>query len=276
MQPLRLALIQADTHWHDPIANRDMFEPLIRKSAEQADLIVLPEMFSTGFTMASRDVAEDMSGPTVAWLKAIAQNVESYICGSIVIEDAGRYFNRYVWTSPSGEVGHYDKRHLFRMASEHEHYAVGGPKMVFNVGDWRVCAMVCYDLRFPVWFRNQNDYDAIVAVANWPAARRDTWMALLKARAIENQVYAAGVNIVGVDGNDVEYSGGTAAYSPDGVTLTERLDDVGIEYVTFDADLLIARREAFPVWRDADEFSINEPVSGSGEKWQRLFLDKND
>ncbi|NKC01424.1 MAG: amidohydrolase [Pseudomonadales bacterium] len=256
MQPLTVALIQAATHWHDPGANRRMFEPLIHESASQADLIVLPEMFSTGFTMASAEVAEDMSGPTLSWLKATSKNVGSYLCGSVVIRDEGDYFNRFVWVSPGGEVGQYDKRHLFRMAGEHEHYALGEPKSVFKIGDWRVCAMVCYDLRFPVWFRNEGDYDAIVAVANWPAARRDAWLTLLKARAIENQVYAAGVNIVGVDGNDVAYAGGSAVYGPDGEVVVERLDTAGIEFATFDAERLSARRDEFPVWRDADKFSI--------------------
>lgn len=257
MRPLSLALIQNETHWHAPDENRALFEPLIRASAERADLIVLPEMFSTGFTMASRAVAEPMDGPTVTWLKNTAREISTTLCGSVVIESDGQYFNRFIWATPQGEVLHYDKRHLFRMAGEHEHYDVGGSKTVFEIEGWRVCPMVCYDLRFPVWFRNEGDYDAIVCVANWPAARRDAWLTLLRARAIENQVYAAGVNRVGVDGNSVAYSGGTAAYGPDGEVLAERLDDAGVEFVSFDGERLANRREEFPVWRDADGFELS-------------------
>ena len=258
MQTLSLALIQSATHWHDPDANREHFEPLVRASSERADLIVLPEMFSTGFTMESRTVAESMDGPTVSWLRQTAQDIDTAICGSVVITDQGQYFNRFVWAMADGGIGYYDKRHLFRMAGEHEHYDIGSPKTVFELCGWRICAMVCYDLRFPVWFRNEGDYDAIVCVANWPAARRDAWLTLLRARAIENQVYAAGVNLVGIDGNSVAYSGGTAAYGPDGEVLAERLDDAGVEFVMFDADKLAQRREEFPVWRDADGFQIKE------------------
>ena len=258
MQPLNLALIQSATQWHDPVANREHFEPLIRASSERADLIVLPEMFTTGFTMESRTVAETMDGATVSWLREVAQEIDTAICGSVVIEADGCYFNRFLWVTPDGDVGSYDKRHLFRMAGEHEHYDIGSAKTVFELGGWRVCAMVCYDLRFPVWFRNEGDYDAIVCVANWPAARRDAWLTLLRARAIENQVYAAGVNLVGVDGNSVAYSGGTAAYGPDGEVLAERLDDAGVEFVTFNAEKLVQRREEFPVWRDADKFQLDQ------------------
>ena len=256
MQSVNLALIQSETHWHDARANRDHFEPLVRASADKADLIVLPEMFSTGFTMASQEVAETMHGETVAWLVKLASDIETTICGSVVIEEGGSFYNRFLWVLPDGSVEHYDKRHLFRMAGEHEHFTVGDAKSVFQLGDWRICPLVCYDLRFPVWFRNEGDYDAIVCVANWPAARRDAWMTLLRARAIENQVYAAGVNIVGVDGNNVTYSGGTAAYGPDGEVLAERLDNAGVEFVSFDGERLALRREEFPVWRDADNFEL--------------------
>lgn len=256
MQSLNLALIQADTHWHDPEANREMFTPLIARAAQSADLIVLPEMFSTGFTMASSEVAEPMSGPTIGWLAGQARTHDCHVCASLAIEENGVFYNRFVHLAPDGTLDKYDKRHLFRMAGEHDHYAPGDLKMVFEVGQWRICAMVCYDLRFPVWFRNAGDYDALLVVANWPAARRDAWLTLLQARAIENQVYAAGVNIVGVDGNGVSYGGGTAAYDPDGNTLVERLNEKGIEYVAFDAQLLERRRSEFPVWQDADHFRL--------------------
>jgi predicted amidohydrolase len=258
LQSLNLALIQTDTHWHDPEANREMFAPLIAEAAQKADLVALPEMFSTGFTMASAEIAEPMSGPTLSWLADQAQKYDCHLCASLVIEEGDAFYNRFVHVGPDGSRGKYDKRHLFRMAGEHEHYAPGDAKMVFSVGQWRICAMVCYDLRFPVWFRNEGDYDALLVLANWPAARRDAWLTLLRARAIENQAYAAGVNIVGVDGNGVAYSGGTAAYDPDGAVLVERLDDKGIEYVRFDSDLLARRRSEFPVWQDADAFRLQD------------------
>lgn len=258
LQSLNLALIQTDTHWHDPEANREMFAPLIAEASRTSDLVALPEMFSTGFTMASAEMAESMSGPTLAWLADQAQTNECHLCASLVIQDAGAFYNRFVHVAPDGSRVKYDKRHLFRMAGEHEHYSPGDAKTVFRVGQWRICAMVCYDLRFPVWFRNEGDYDALLVLANWPAARRNAWLTLLRARAIENQVYAAGVNIVGVDGNGVAYGGGTAAYDPDGATLVERLDDKGIEYVRFDSDLLAKRRSEFPVWQDADSFRLGD------------------
>ena len=256
MQPLRLALLQVQTHWHDPVSNRALFAPLIESVADRSDLVVLPEMFSTGFTMAGAVVAEKMDGATVSWLRRIAQAGHVTVCGSVVINDNGHIYNRFIWTNGE-DLGYYDKRHLFRMSGEHEHYAMGKVRSVFQVGDWRICPLVCYDLRFPVWFRNTNDYDALVCVANWPGSRRDAWLTLLRARAIENQVYSAGVNIVGTDGNGVSYTGGTSAYGPDGETLVERFDKAGIELITFDPGQLTRLRESFPVWRDADRFSVD-------------------
>lgn len=258
MQPLNLSLIQSATHWHDPASNRAMFEDCFARVPNDADLIVLPEMFSTGFTMASSDVAEPMSGPTVAWLGEQARALGRVLCGSLVIEHGGEYFNRFVWVPPDGEMRCYDKRHRFRMAGEHEHYSAGGTHIVVELNGWRICPMVCYDLRFPVWFRNRGDYDALLCVANWPAARREVWNTLLRARAIENQVYAAGVNIVGVDGAGVSYSGGSAVYAPDGEVLAELPDEAGIINCAFDADRLQSLRESFPVGDDADQFELVE------------------
>ena len=203
-------LVQTELSWENPAANREAIETLTKPLND--GVIVLPEMFSTGFTMASREVAEPMQGDTVTWLRQRAAEHGKTLCGSVVISVEGEYFNRFLCAHSDGELQFYDKRHRFRMAGEHEHYSAGGEKIVCTIAGWRVCPMVCYDLRFPVWFRNRGDYDLLLCVANWPAARRDAWNALLRARAIENQVYAAGVNIVGIDGAGVQYSGGSALY----------------------------------------------------------------
>jgi len=182
--------------------------------------------------------------------------LDKVLCGSVVIEEAGAYYNRFVAVYPDGDVITYDKRHLFRMAGEHQHYSAGGEKIVFEVDGWRICPMVCYDLRFPVWFRNRNEYDVLLCVANWPAARRAAWNTLLRARALENQVYVAAVNIVGVDGNAVVYTGGSACYAPDGDVLGEVFDDPQTLNCTLSASVLQDLHQAFPVSRDADDFEL--------------------
>ncbi|MEM7079727.1 MAG: amidohydrolase [Pseudomonadota bacterium] len=257
MQPLNLALLQSATHWHDPAANRDMFEGLLEQVSAAADVVVLPEMFATGFTMASAEVAETMDGPTLAWLRAQTRRFDKVLCGSMVVADAGQYFNRFVWVTPDGEVAHYDKRHCFRMAGEHEHYAPGQARPILEYQGWRICPAVCYDLRFPVWLRNSNDYDLLLLVANWPAVRRNAWTTLLKARAIENLAYVAAVNILGEDGNAVRYDGGSGAYAPDGGTLVENVGDAVILEVSLSATQLQEHRANFPAWMDADAFQIN-------------------
>lgn len=256
MQPLTLSLLQTHTHWHDPAANRALFDALLDEVPAATRLVLLPEMFSTGFTMASGEVAETMAGETLSWLKQQAKRRNKVLCGSLVIEQDGAFYNRFVAAFPDGELTQYDKRHRFRMAGEHQHYSAGGEKIVFEVDGWRVCPMVCYDLRFPVWFRNTGDYDLLVCVANWPAARQQAWNTLLRARAIENQVYAAGVNIVGTDGNGVTYTGGSAVYAPDGDVLVEAQDAAQLVTHTLDASRLANLRENFPVWQDADEFQL--------------------
>lgn len=256
MQPLKVALIQAATHWHDPASNRQMFSALLDEVPADAHLALLPEMFSTGFTMASAEVAETMDGPTVSWLRAEAAARELVLCGSVVIRAGDVFYNRFLWVPPEGNIAVYDKRHRFRMAGEHEHYSAGAERLVVELRGWRLCPMVCYDLRFPVWLRNRGDYDALLCVANWPAARQAAWNTLLRARAIENQAYLAAVNIVGTDGNGVEYSGGSAAFAPDGTVLVERFDEPGVLVTEFDAGRLASLRAEFPVGDDADDFDL--------------------
>ncbi len=266
MQPLTLSLVQTHTHWHDPVANRNMFDRWFSEVPESADIVVLPEMFSTGFTMHSDDVAEPMSGPTVEWLRSTAGALKKVVCGSVVIKEDGSHYNRFLWVTPDGEVGVYDKRHRFRMAGEHDHFSAGCERLIVTVGGWKICPMVCYDLRFPVWCRNRNDYDVLLCVANWPAARLEAWSALLRARAIENLSYSLGVNILGEDGNSVIYRGGTVAYTPEGEILIQADDQAGIFTVELDKEYLDRYRAAFPAWQDADAYDLadeREPIDRS-------------
>ena len=255
---MRVALVQAAPAWHDAAANRELFGQMIDTIDREVDLVVLPEMFSTGFTMSSGDVAEAMEGETVTWMRGQAAQRGITLVGSVVIED-GPYFNRLVWMPPDGRATTYDKRHLFRMAGEHEHYAGGRERVVVTLGSWRVCVSVCYDLRFPVWLRCRNDYDLLLCVANWPAARQTAWDTLLRARAVENQCYVAAVNRVGTDGNGVEYRGGSAVYDWNGTALAalaDGADDPAVLYASLELDAVRAYRQDFPAWRDADEFRV--------------------
>jgi predicted amidohydrolase len=256
MQPLKLCLMQAQTRWHDPAGNRQLLAKWFDELSDEVDVVVLPEMFSTGFTMACAEVFETMQGETVSWLKDEADHQNRVICGSMVIKDGGSYYNRFLWVQPDGVVHSYDKRHCFRMGGEHKHYTAGSRRAVFEWRDWRICPMICYDLRFPVFFRNREDYDAIICVANWPGVRRQAWNTLLRARAIENQVYAAGANVVGKDGNGVDYTGGSAGYGPDGSILGEVFNTPQLLMVDLDPEPLLELRKSFPVWQDADPFEL--------------------
>ena len=252
---MRVALVQAAPVWHDPVANRELFGRMIDAIDRDVDLVVLPEMFSTGFTMGSSEVAETMAGETVSWMRGQATQRDLTVVGSVVVED-GSCFNRLVWMPPDGRATTYDKRHLFRMAGEHEHYAAGRKRVVATIGSWRVCLSICYDLRFPVWLRCRNDYDLLLCVANWPSARQSAWNTLLHARAVENQCYVAAVNRTGTDGNSIEYRGGSAVYDWNGVALAAGTDHPAVLYASLDLDAVRAYRQDFPAWRDADEFRV--------------------
>lgn len=257
MRDLNLTLIQTDTVWHDPSANRRAYARRLARLQAPSDVVVLCEMFSTGFTMAAREQAERMNGPTVTWMLEQAVQLDAVVCGSVVISDGGACFNRLVWARPDGVVDHYDKRHLFRMANEQSHYAAGGERRVFAWRDWRICPQVCYDLRFPVFSRNRDDYDLLLYVANWPAPRVSQWLALLRARAIENQCYVAGVNRIGIDGNDVPYAGGSGCWDPLGHKLVEAGEAHQVLRVALDGGALLSYRSSFPAWMDADQFHID-------------------
>lgn len=253
---MKVAVVQTALDWHDPAANRRRFDAWFEQVEPGTELVVLPEMFSTGFTMDSREVAETMDGPTVAWLRERAASLGAVLAGSVVIREGERWFNRLVWMPPDGTATTYDKRHRFRMAGEHEHYDAGHERVVVAHGAWRVCPLVCYDLRFPVWSRNRGDYDVLIYPANWPAARQAHWNGLLRARAIENQCYVVGVNRVGEDGNGVVYRGGTAVYDFEGNPVVEVFDAERIAHVELDRVALDGYRAAFPAWRDADDFEL--------------------
>lgn len=256
MQDLAVKLIQTHLHWQDPEANRSHFENLIDADKTPVDLIVLPEMFTTGFTMDAAPNAETMDGDSTAWMRQVAGDRGVTLCGSLIIEAGGRFYNRLIWMPPDGQCEHYDKRHLFRMAGEEEHFAAGTQRKIFNLNGWKVCPLICYDLRFPVWSRGINDYDLIIFVANWPATRRSAWQMLLPARAIENQCYALGANRIGTDGNDKRYSGDSAVYDYLGNVILDCGDRACTESASLDGDALERYRNKFPAYLDADTFEI--------------------
>ncbi len=264
MEDLRVSLIQASTVWLEPGANRRMYGELVAPLAGRTDLVVLPETFTSGFSNEALDKAEGMDGPTVAWIRAQAQKLGAVVTGSVQMRAGEGVFNRLLWATPDGELRHYDKRHLFRMAKEHERYASGRERMTVELKGWRVCPLVCYDLRFPVFIRNRFDnevpgrfdYDLLVFVANWPAPRRHAWRTLLRARAIENLSYAIGVNRVGQDGNGLDYAGDSVALDFLGLPQVECGARPEVVTTTFSASALASHRERFPAQLDADEFEI--------------------
>lgn len=261
---LDIAIIQADTVWHDPQANRAYYARVLREQNPQADIIVLPETFTSGFSNAALQRAEGMDGETVAWLRDTAGERHCAITGSVQIRDGGQVFNRMLWAMPDGRVLHYDKRHLFRMAGEHERYAAGRDKLFIDYKGWRICPLVCYDLRFPVFSRNAHDasrpggydYDLLIYVANWPAARHFAWQSLLKARAIENLSYVVGVNRTGRDGNGLEYLGGSVVHDFLGQTLLDLGERPAMQTAMLSKPELDAFRQRFPAHLDADRFSL--------------------
>jgi predicted amidohydrolase len=253
---LELALIQTELAWQDPAANRAHFQALLEQ-ARGADLVVLPEMFSTGFSMDSAALAEPENGPTSQWLREQAAHLQAVICGSLIIQAAdGSYRNRLLWARPDGSLAHYDKRHLFRMAGEHKHYAAGEQQLLLELKGWRIRPLICYDLRFPVWSRDPHSTELLLYVANWPAARRQHWNRLLPARAIENLCYVAAVNRIGQDGKGHPYSGDSQVLDFQGEVLLAAGDADGVFRIRLGAGELAAYRERFPAYLDADDFEL--------------------
>ncbi len=262
MNDLKITIIQSDLHWENPLANLNNFDTKIDNVSEKADIIVLPEMFNTAFSINPAKCAETMDGPTVKWLQHKAKEKNCIIVGSILIDDNGAFYNRMVWMQPDGSYSTYDKRHLFRMSDEYKLFNGGNSRTVVEYKEWKINLNICYDLRFPVWGRNtykdgEYEYDLMIYVANWPESRSYIWQTLLKARAIENQSYIIGVNRVGVDGFETSYSGDSMFVDPIGnVLLQASTSEEGIYTLQLSKASLHEFRNKFTVGLDWDEFEV--------------------
>ncbi|MER3465097.1 MAG: amidohydrolase [Chitinophagaceae bacterium] len=261
MSSLTFTLIQADLKWEAKEANLHQFEKCIEAVSGKTNIVVLPEMFTTGFSMKAEELAEDMEGETVQWMKKMAANSRVIVTGSVIIKEGEEYYNRLIWMLPNGQYGYYNKRHLFAMGEENKHYTPGTERLIASAIGWKINLMVCYDLRFPVWARQQFsedgfEYDVLIYVANWPDRRNHAWKTLLVARAIENQCYVIGVNRVGNDGHNVYHTGDTMVVDPMGEVLYHKADEEDVFTITLEKEKLQQVRERFPFWRDADEFKI--------------------
>lgn len=254
---INIALFQLDLVWESPALNLAKVDQLLDQLPKGTDVVFLPEMFTTGFTMNVLDYGEPVDGQTIQWMKKRSRDHQVALCGSLIINDAGQYFNRLVFVEPSGEIRFYDKRHLFTMGDERKYFNRGTERLIVQYKGWRICPLICYDLRFPVWSRNRNEYDLLVYVANWPQSREVVWNTLLKARALENQSYVAGVNRVGVDGQMISYSGNSQMVSPKGLCLAETAqNEEGIIATELSWPDLLKFRSIFPVLDDADTFYL--------------------
>ncbi len=260
MHALSVTLIQTALYWEDKNRNLAMLEDKIMGIDEKTNLVILPEMFSTGFSMRPSVLAETMDGQTIEWMKKISNAKKIIVTGSIIIEVNGHFFNRLIWMLPNGNYGFYDKRHLFAYAGEDQHYTAGNKRLITSVNGWKINLQICYDLRFPVWARQQSnespEYDLIIYVANWPERRNHAWKTLLTARAIENQSYVIGVNRVGEDGNQINHSGDSMLIDPLGNILFSKEQEEVIHSFVLTKDSLNQTRNEFPFWKDADQFNI--------------------
>ncbi|WPO79803.1 nitrilase family protein [Flavobacterium sp. KACC 22761] len=253
---MKIALIQTDLFWENASKNRENFDSKINEISSEVNLIVLPEMFSTGFTMNASEVAETMQGETIGWMKFKAKQKNAAITGSLVIVENGKYYNRMLFVFPSGEVQYYNKRHLFTLAGENQFYTAGTEKVIVDYLDWKICLQVCYDLRFPVFARNAENYDLLLYVANWPKVRTNAWDALLKARAIENLSYTIGVNRLGLDANNYEHIGHSQAVDFLGHYILEPQEIPGVFVVELDKDKMLETRKKLDFLSDQDIFDI--------------------
>lgn len=261
MRPLHVLAVQADLRWENPEANHDHIESLLEAVSARTDLVILPEMFPTGFTMNAAANAQTMEGPSVKWMQMMAEKFDALVLGSLIIEEEGNYFNRALIINKNGVYAQYDKRHLFRMAGEDESYTGGEDMVIFTHRGWRICPMICYDLRFPVWSRNRlsdenKGYDLLIYMANWPETRISHWEKLLQARAIENQSFVIGVNRVGTDGNDVHYNGYSSIVDAYGEIIRQDRGSVAVIEAELKLDRMLSYREKFPFWLDSDKYSV--------------------
>ena len=257
LSQLKVTLIQTNLYWEEPTANLAMLEEKIFSIAEPTDLIILPEMFTSGFTMNAKKVGEHMNLLTTRWMKQMAAQTGAVITGSFIAKENKNFYNRLLWVSPEGEVDTYDKRHLFRMGEENQVFTGGQSKLIKEIKGWKICPLICYDLRFPVWSRNTNlAYDVLLYVANWPQVRMYPWDTLLAARAIENQSYVIGVNRTGLDGNNIAYAGHSAVIDYTGKVLFREINNEVVHHHLLDKAQLDAFRQNFPAYLDADTFEI--------------------
>ena len=273
MSSLKFTIIQTALSWEDKGANLEALSKKIMAIGEPTEIIVLPEMFTTGFSMQPALFAETMEGPTVQWMRRLAETKKSIITGSVIIEENGNYYNRLIWMLPNGELGYYDKRHLFAFAGEHEFYCEGNKRLIASVKGWKINLQICFDLRFPVWTRQQLatsnkesnaqntnvaglEYDVLLYVANWPEKRNHAWKTLLTARSIENQCYTIGVNRVGLDGKNIMHSGDSMVVGPLGEFLYHCAYEEDIFHITLQKEELVKTREQVPFWKNADFFNI--------------------
>lgn len=254
---LTVAFLQANLVWENPIQNRLNFSLKINEIKESVDLIILPEMFTTGFTMNPNNTAETMQGITVEWMKQMANETQAAITGSLVVTENNAFYNRLIFVEPSGQIHTYDKRHTFTLAGEHLVYTAGKKQTIIDYKGWKINPLICYDLRFPVWARNSQDYDLLFYVANWPKPRIAAWDALLKARAIENMSYCIGVNRVGIDANSLEYPGHSAVYDLFGNAIAEGEENNEATIVAkLSKDHLKKYRQKLQFLNDRDSFTL--------------------
>lgn len=254
---LSISIIQTKLLWEDKEGNLEHFQGKIERIDTATDIIILPEMFTTGFLMNPKPFAEKMTGQTVSWMKEMAQKSAAAIAGSIIIEEDGKYLNRFLFVKPDGGLQYYDKRHLFAMAGENKFYKQGTANTIINYKGWKIMPQICYDLRFPVWSRNTNAYDLLIYVANWPEKRIAHWDALLKARAIENQAFVVGVNRIGKDDNNYQYSGNSAVYSPLGEQFSKtKPNEDTVENISLNREFVQNTRKSLPFLSDKDIFQI--------------------
>ncbi|MBS1616023.1 MAG: amidohydrolase [Bacteroidetes bacterium] len=262
-ESLLLTIIQPDIVWENKAANLSHYDSLISGIEGPKEIVILPEMFSTGFSMSPEALAEPMNGDTLSWMQETSKKFRIILCGSLIIAEKGCYYNRFLWVQPDGNTYFYDKRHLFAYSGEDKQYSQGQRKLIVQVKGWRICPIVCYDLRFPVWARNVpgSEYDLLLCVANWPERRRLAWKTLLQARAIENQAYCIGVNRVGMDGKDIAYSGDSSVFGPLGELLWQKVGQEIVHTISLNKASLQEARNNYPFLRDADPFTLNNAAS---------------
>lgn len=253
---MKILIVQPDLLWEQPAENRSHIAEMIAENDRSVNLILLPELFTTGFTMNVKQFAEDLDGETSRWMLGIAKKYNAVITGSIIVKDESKIFNRLLWCKPDGTTSYYNKRHLFRMGNENNHYNFGQQQLIVKHNNCSIMPLICYDLRFPVWSRNKSFYDILSYHSNWPAPRNEVWESLLKARAIENQAYVIGVNRIGRDGEGIEYIGNSLVFDPKGKLILQIPNHEAAEFVELDIDKLRRFRQKFPVWKDMDRFEL--------------------